>query len=47
MDKYQCCICKTIRFLIFPNGDETYIICSACYQELKYNEKFISVLQDT
>ena len=28
-----CCIeCKTIRFLIFPYGDESYIICSACYR---------------
>ena len=31
---YQCCMCKTIRFLIFPNGNESFIICSACYYEL-------------
>ncbi len=31
---YQCCVCKTIRYLIFPLGDESLIICSACYYEM-------------
>lgn len=34
MDKkeYECIDCKTKRFLVFPNHNETYIICSACYR---------------
>jgi hypothetical protein len=29
---YECCDCGTYRYLIFPYGNETLIICSACYQ---------------
>ncbi len=35
MDKlkdYECVDCKTKRYLIFPNSNETLIICSACYR---------------
>jgi hypothetical protein len=35
MDKsvsYSCKDCKTNRYLVFPNGDESFIICSACYR---------------
>lgn len=30
--RYECCDCKTDRYLIFPYGNETLIICSACFQ---------------
>ena len=29
---YECIDCKTKRYLIFPNSNETLIICSACYR---------------
>ena len=29
---YECCDCKTTRYLIFPYGNESFIICSACFQ---------------
>lgn len=29
---YECCDCKTSRYLIYPYGNEKFIICSACYQ---------------
>jgi hypothetical protein len=29
---YECVDCKTKRYLIFPNSNETLIICSACYR---------------
>lgn len=29
---YECIDCKTHRYLIFPNGREDFIICSACYR---------------
>ena len=34
MDKkeYECVDCKAKRFLIFPNHNESLIICSACYR---------------
>ena len=37
---YQCKDCKTIRYLTFPNGDESLILCSACYRlrVIKANE---------
>jgi hypothetical protein len=32
MDIYKCIDCNTKRYLIFPNKNETFIICSACYR---------------
>lgn len=29
---YECVDCKTHRYLIFPDGKESFIICSACYR---------------
>tara|TARA_R110000868_G_C10507454_1_gene731803 strand:- start:314 stop:523 length:210 start_codon:yes stop_codon:yes gene_type:complete len=32
-DILYCCIdCGTKKYLIFPNGDESLIICSGCYR---------------
>ena len=41
---YKCVDCMTKRYLIFPQGRESFIICSACYRirqekEEKSNEK--------
>lgn len=30
---YRCKVCGTTRYLIFPNKNETLIICSGCYRE--------------
>lgn len=30
---YRCIDCGTNRYLIFPNRNESLIICSACYRE--------------
>ena len=30
---YRCIDCGTTRYLIFPNRNESFIICSACYRE--------------
>jgi hypothetical protein len=37
---YKCIDCKTHRYLIFPDGKESYIICSACFRirQLKKEE---------
>jgi hypothetical protein len=29
---YVCCDCNTFRYLIFPYGNESFIICSACFR---------------
>jgi len=29
---YKCSDCGTHRYLIFPYGNESLIICSACFQ---------------
>ena len=43
MDKkeYECIDCKSKRYLIFPNYNESLIICSACYRirNIKDEEK--------
>ena len=31
---YNCIECKTEKYLIFPNRDESLIICSSCYRIL-------------
>jgi hypothetical protein len=33
MDKrdYSCIVCGTERYIIFPNRNESYTICSGCY----------------
>jgi hypothetical protein len=31
--EYSCIQCKTNRYLIFPNGNDSYVICSACHNE--------------
>ena len=32
IDISQCIDCNTKRYLIYPYGNETLIICSACYR---------------
>jgi len=39
MDIYNCVECNTKKYIIFPNGDETLIICSACYRIRKEKER--------
>jgi len=36
--KYKCIDCGTPRYLIFPNWDESLIICSACFRERRIKE---------
>lgn len=39
---YNCIDCGTKRYLIFPFGNESLIICSACYRlrkEIEYVEQ--------
>lgn len=35
---YNCIDCGTKRYLIYPFGNETLIICSACYRIRKETE---------
>ena len=30
---YKCVDCGTTRYLVFPNRNESLIICSGCYRE--------------
>lgn len=30
--QYRCEHCGTHRFLVFPKGDETLILCSGCHR---------------
>mgnify|MGYP003638596006 CR=1 FL=1 len=42
MDKkeYECIDCKAKRYLIFPNGNESLIICSACNRIRNIKKEF-------
>ena len=44
---YNCVDCETNRYIIFPKGDESLVICSACYmiRKEKEEEKKKEVLQ--
>ena len=36
---YTCIDCKTKRYLIYPNYDETFVICSACFRIRREKEE--------
>ena len=36
---YKCIDCSTNRYLIFPNRNESFIICSGCYRQRKILEE--------